>query len=129
MQPQLGLLLFLCVPLSISIFLSLSLFSMRYLQSEMHKPLTPPTPAHGAELKLSRRSLDAATAKLLLPPRQLPALPGSASSAQAVDATPPTRNGALLGQCSTETLIEMLKQHAGLKDCSAETVQHINAVS
>lgn len=112
-----------------STFLFLSLFSMRYLQSEMHKPLTPPTPAHGAELKLSRRSLDAATAKLLLPPRQLPALPGTASSAQAVDATPPTRNGALLGQCSTETLIEMLKQHAGLKDCSAETVQHINAVS
>lgn len=95
---------------------------MRYLQNEMHKPLTPPTPsAQGStELKLSRRSLDAK-------PRQLPALPGTA--AQPADATPPTRNGALLGQCSTETLIEMLKQHAGLKDCSAETVQHINAVS
>lgn len=99
---------------------------MRYLQNEMHKPLTPPTPSAqagtgtGTELKLGRRSLDAK-------PRQLPALPGTA--AQPADATPPTRNGALLGQCSTETLIEMLKQHAGLKDCSAETVQHINAVS
>ncbi|KAH8386475.1 hypothetical protein KR093_000780, partial [Drosophila rubida] len=59
-------------------------------------------------------------------PRQLPALPGT--QAGQGGATPPTRNGALLGQCSTETLIELLKQHAGLKDCSAETVQHINAI-
>ncbi|XP_016961780.1 armadillo repeat-containing protein 2 [Drosophila biarmipes] len=56
-------------------------------------------------------------------PRQLPALPGSGP------ATPmPTRNGALLCQSSTETLIELLKQHRGLKDCSDETVQHINAI-
>ncbi|XP_002041952.2 armadillo repeat-containing protein 2 [Drosophila sechellia] len=56
-------------------------------------------------------------------PRQLPALSGS------VSATPmPTRNGALLCQSSTETLIELLKQHSGLKDCSDETVQHINAI-
>ncbi|XP_016986990.1 armadillo repeat-containing protein 2 [Drosophila rhopaloa] len=56
-------------------------------------------------------------------PRQLPALSGSGP------ATPmPTRNGALLCQCSTETLIELLKQHSGLKDCSDETVQHINAI-
>lgn len=96
---------------------------MRYLQNEMHKPLTPPTPAGSTELQLKLRSLDGK----LVPPRQLPALPGTTS--QPADATPPTRNGALLGQCSTETLIEMLKQHAGLKDCSAETVQHINAVS
>ncbi|KAH8368275.1 hypothetical protein KR084_009206 [Drosophila pseudotakahashii] len=57
-------------------------------------------------------------------PRQLPALSGSGP------ATPmPTRNGALLCQSSTETLIELLKQHRGLKDCSDETVQHINAAS
>ncbi|KAH8416549.1 hypothetical protein KR222_009018 [Zaprionus bogoriensis] len=68
----------------------------------------------------SRRSLDAGK---LLPPRQLPALPGATA-----DAVPPQRKGALLGQCSTETLIELLKQHAGLKDCSDETVQHINAI-
>ncbi|KAH8421288.1 hypothetical protein KR009_000291 [Drosophila setifemur] len=56
-------------------------------------------------------------------PRQLPALSGSGP------ATPmPTRNGALLCQSSTETLIELLKQHSGLKDCCAETVQHINAI-
>ncbi|XP_016923218.2 armadillo repeat-containing protein 2 [Drosophila suzukii] len=56
-------------------------------------------------------------------PRQLPALSGSGP------ATPmPTRNGALLCQSSTETLIELLKQHRGLKDCSDETVQHINAI-
>ncbi|XP_017076984.1 armadillo repeat-containing protein 2 [Drosophila eugracilis] len=56
-------------------------------------------------------------------PRQLPALSGSGP------ATPmPTRNGALLCQSSTETLIELLKQHSGLKDCSDETVQHINAI-
>ncbi|KAH8320157.1 hypothetical protein KR074_003735 [Drosophila pseudoananassae] len=56
-------------------------------------------------------------------PRQLPALGGSGP------ATPmPTRNGALLCQSSTETLIELLKQHSGLKDCSDETVQHINGI-
>ncbi|XP_017021514.1 armadillo repeat-containing protein 2 [Drosophila kikkawai] len=56
-------------------------------------------------------------------PRQLPALSGSGH------ATPmPTRNGALLCQSSTETLIELLKQHRGLKDCSDETVQHVNAI-
>lgn len=92
---------------------------MRYLQNEHHKPLTPPTPAGGTDLSLlNRRSVD-------VKPRQLPALPGTAADS----ARPATRNGALLGQCSSEMLIEMLKQHAGLKDCSAETVQHINAVS
>ncbi|KAH8238232.1 hypothetical protein KR032_001318 [Drosophila birchii] len=56
-------------------------------------------------------------------PRQLPALYGSGH------ATPmPPRNGALLCQSSTETLIELLKQHRGLKDCSDETVQHVNAI-
>ncbi|XP_064537102.1 armadillo repeat-containing protein 2 [Drosophila montana] len=103
-----------------------SAFSMRYLQNENHKPLTPPTPAAGTELLLSRRNVDAKPA----PPRQLPALPGAAAQLPAAAATmqPPARNGALLGQCSSEMLIEMLKQHAGLKDCSAETVQHINAI-
>ncbi|XP_030572910.1 armadillo repeat-containing protein 2 [Drosophila novamexicana] len=80
-----------------------SAFSMRYLQNE--KPA---------------------------PPRQLPALPGAAAQLTPAAATmhpmQPARNGALLGQCSSEMLIEMLKQHAGLKDCSAETVQHINAI-
>ncbi|XP_017013806.2 armadillo repeat-containing protein 2 [Drosophila takahashii] len=56
-------------------------------------------------------------------PRQLPALSGSGPAAPM-----PTRNGALLCQSSTETLIELLKQHRGLKDCSDETVQHINAI-
>ncbi|XP_034477942.1 armadillo repeat-containing protein 2 [Drosophila innubila] len=79
-----------------------SAFSMRYLQNEI------------LDTKLA-------------PPRQLPALPGAAAQV-ATTTTPPARNGALLGQCSTETLIELLKQHAGLKDCSAETVQHINAI-
>lgn len=101
---------------------------MRYLQNENHKPLTPPTPAAGTELLLSRRNVDAKPA----PPRQLPALPGAAAQLTPAAATmhpmQPARNGALLGQCSSEMLIEMLKQHAGLKDCSAETVQHINAV-
>ncbi|SPP86576.1 armadillo repeat-containing protein 2 [Drosophila guanche] len=56
-------------------------------------------------------------------PRQLPALSGTGPT------TPmPTRNGALLGQSTTETLIELLKQHSGLKDCTNETVQHINAI-
>ncbi|KAH8362377.1 hypothetical protein KR200_000287 [Drosophila serrata] len=56
-------------------------------------------------------------------PRQLPALSGSGP------ATPmPPRNGALLCQSSTETLIELLKQHRGLKECSDETVQHVNAI-
>ena len=93
---------------------------MRYLQNENHKPLTPATPGSGTELLLNRRIVDTKP----VAPRQLPALPGAVT-----DATrPPTRSGALLGQCSSEMLIEMLKQHAGLKDCSAETVQHINAV-
>ncbi|BFG01246.1 armadillo repeat-containing protein 2 [Drosophila madeirensis] len=56
-------------------------------------------------------------------PRQLPALSGTGPT------TPmPTRNGALLGQSTTETLIELLKQHSGLKECTNETVQHINAI-
>ncbi|EDW65937.2 uncharacterized protein Dvir_GJ18620 [Drosophila virilis] len=81
-----------------------SAFSMRYLQNE--KPA---------------------------PPRQLPALPGAAAqlpiaAAATMQPMQPARNGALLGQCSSEMLIEMLKQHAGLKDCSGETVQHINAI-
>ncbi|KAM8719050.1 hypothetical protein ACLKA7_011713 [Drosophila subpalustris] len=109
-----------------------SAFSMRYLQNEMHKSLTAAaTPAVAKselelelERKLGRRSLDAK----LAPPRQLPALPGATNQVATTTTTPARRNGALLGQCSTETLIELLKQHAGLKDCSAETVQHINAI-
>ncbi|XP_068159246.1 armadillo repeat-containing protein 2 [Drosophila tropicalis] len=80
-----------------------SAFSMRYLQNEK-PPMTPPTN--------------------LVAPRQLPALAG----APATPMPPPTRNGDLLCQSSSETLIELLKQHAGLKECSAETVQHINAI-
>lgn len=34
----------------------------------------------------------------------------------------------LLAQSSTETLLDMLKSHAGIKDCSEETVFHINGV-
>ncbi|XP_030378858.1 armadillo repeat-containing protein 2 [Scaptodrosophila lebanonensis] len=75
-----------------------SAFSMRYLQNESNKPLTP---------------------------RQLPALHGNVQQQQL---PPPTRNGALLSQSTTETLIELLKQHAGLKECSEETVKHINAI-
>ncbi|XP_032593893.1 armadillo repeat-containing protein 2 [Drosophila grimshawi] len=106
-----------------------SAFSMRYLQIENHKSLTPSTPVGNAELLVNRRALDGK----LAPPRQLPSLQatkaaGGAGAGVGVGTTPPTRNGALLGQCSSETLIEMLKQHAGLKDCSAETVQHINAI-
>ncbi|KAH8411619.1 hypothetical protein KR215_007497 [Drosophila sulfurigaster] len=103
-----------------------SAFSMRYLQNETTMPTTPSSVA-GVELKLKgKTTTPTATAGAAGAPRQLPALPGAAS-AQGT-APPPTRNGALLGQCSTETLIELLKQHAGLKDCSAETVQHINAI-
>lgn len=34
----------------------------------------------------------------------------------------------LLAQSTTETLLDMLKSHAGIKDCSEETVFHINGV-
>lgn len=34
----------------------------------------------------------------------------------------------LLAQSSTETLLDMLKSHAGIKECSDETVLHINGV-
>lgn len=40
-----------------------------------------------------------------------------------------TRSNDLLGQSSTEKLIDMLKEHAGLKECTEETVNHINSVS
>lgn len=40
----------------------------------------------------------------------------------------PLRRNDLLAQSSTETLLEMLKSHAGIKDCSEETVLHINGV-
>lgn len=39
------------------------------------------------------------------------------------------RNNDLLGQSSTETLLDLLKAHAGIKECSDETVMHINGVS
>lgn len=34
----------------------------------------------------------------------------------------------LLAQSSTETLLDMLKAHAGIKECSEETEKHINGV-
>ncbi|XP_073833289.1 armadillo repeat-containing protein 2 [Musca autumnalis] len=39
-----------------------------------------------------------------------------------------TRSNDLLGQSSTEKLIDMLKEHAGLKECTDETVNHINSI-
>lgn len=39
------------------------------------------------------------------------------------------RNNDLLAQSSTETLLDMLKANAGIKECSDETVSHINGVS
>lgn len=39
------------------------------------------------------------------------------------------RNNDLLGQSSTETLLDLLKAHAGIKECSDETITHINGVS
>lgn len=38
------------------------------------------------------------------------------------------RGNDLLAQSSTETLLDLLKSHAGIKDCSDETVLHINGV-
>lgn len=39
------------------------------------------------------------------------------------------RNNDLLAQSSTETLLDMLKANTGIKECSDETVTHINGVS
>ncbi|KAM7349358.1 armadillo repeat-containing protein 2 isoform 2-T2 [Cochliomyia hominivorax] len=39
-----------------------------------------------------------------------------------------TRSNDLLGQSSTEKLIDMLKEHAGLKECTEETATHINSI-
>ncbi|KAL9883391.1 armadillo repeat-containing protein 2 [Glossina fuscipes fuscipes] len=39
-----------------------------------------------------------------------------------------TRSNDLLAQSSAEKLIDMLKEHAGLKECTAETVNHINSI-
>lgn len=39
------------------------------------------------------------------------------------------RNNDLLAQSSTETLLDMLKANCGIKECSDETVSHINGVS
>lgn len=38
------------------------------------------------------------------------------------------RNCHLLAQSPTEKLIGLLKEHAGLKECSEETANHINSV-
>ena len=38
------------------------------------------------------------------------------------------RSNDLLAQSSTETLLDMLKAHAGIKECSEETEKHINGV-
>lgn len=35
----------------------------------------------------------------------------------------------ILAQSTTETLLEMLKAHAGIKECSDETLQHVNGVT
>lgn len=34
----------------------------------------------------------------------------------------------ILAQSSTETLLDLLKAHAGIKECSDETLQHVNGV-
>lgn len=39
------------------------------------------------------------------------------------------RSNDLLAQSSTETLLDMLKAHADIKECSEETEKHINGVS
>lgn len=39
------------------------------------------------------------------------------------------RNNDLLAQSSTETLLDMLRANSGIKECSDETVTHINGVS
>lgn len=39
------------------------------------------------------------------------------------------RNNDLLAQSSTETLLDMLRANSGIKECSDETVAHINGVS
>lgn len=38
------------------------------------------------------------------------------------------RGNDLLAQSSTQTLLDMLRSHAGIKECSDETVRHINGV-
>ena len=38
------------------------------------------------------------------------------------------RSNDLLGQSSTETLLDMLKAHSGIKECTEDTVAHINGV-
>lgn len=38
------------------------------------------------------------------------------------------RGDDLLAQSSTQTLLDMLKSHAGIKECSDETAGHIKAV-
>lgn len=38
------------------------------------------------------------------------------------------RNNDLLAQSTTETLLDLLKSHAGIKECSDETILHINGV-
>lgn len=50
-------------------------------------------------------------------------------SAPFVTRTRLTRSNDLLAQSTTETLLDLLKAHAGIKECNEETVQHINAVS
>uniref|UniRef100_A0A1I8MQS6 Uncharacterized protein n=1 Tax=Musca domestica TaxID=7370 RepID=A0A1I8MQS6_MUSDO len=56
-------------------------------------------------------------------PRKLPALEVKGNSRKIL-----TRSNDLLGQSSTEKLIDMLKEHAGLKECTDETVNHINSI-
>lgn len=50
-------------------------------------------------------------------------------SATSKDSLKLNRSNDLLAQSSTETLLDMLKAHAGIKDCSEETEKHINGVS
>ncbi|XP_037918228.1 armadillo repeat-containing protein 2 isoform X2 [Hermetia illucens] len=49
-------------------------------------------------------------------------------SAPFVTRTRLTRSNDLLAQSTTETLLDLLKAHAGIKECNEETVQHINAI-
>lgn len=38
------------------------------------------------------------------------------------------RGNDLIALSSTDTLLDMLKSHCGIKDCSEETILHINGV-
>lgn len=78
--------------------------------------------------KMQAKSHDGHGISLGLHERPPPSLLLLQSTTGRQDSMKLNRSNDLLAQSSTETLLDMLKAHEGIKECSEDTVQQINGV-